>query len=187
MTISLRPLRTRLPRRLGSCSRFRPSWRATSHAMRCTTPRSIRRLLQGGLPFSLHSEEWHRLCCSHLHKKVPIWTVRTHDRPFPRFHVAPRSMQLGLSSTLACSGHWHFLALPNSVIVFGLLRWPPLARGHLACNYTTSYRSLASVRCGIFRPRDPAHQVPGQGFEPQSTDPKSVVLPLDDPGARVRP
>ena len=26
--------------------------------------------------------------------------------------------------------------------------------------------------------------VPGQGLEPQLTDPKSAVLPLDDPGAR---
>ena len=33
---------------------FRPARRATSHAS-CETPRSLRRLLQGGLPFSLHT------------------------------------------------------------------------------------------------------------------------------------
>jgi hypothetical protein len=64
--------------------------------------RSFRRLLQGGLPFSLRHALALRpgLCCSRPPKRTPIWTVRTYDRPFPRFHVAPCSLQLGLSSAL---------------------------------------------------------------------------------------
>jgi hypothetical protein len=57
MAISLgHPRRgTRLPRRLGSGSRL--STGSASHLSRpaSRTPRSIRRLLQGGLPFSLHA------------------------------------------------------------------------------------------------------------------------------------
>ncbi len=42
----------RLPRRLGSCSQL--STGSASHLSRASALRSFRRLLQGGLPFSLH-------------------------------------------------------------------------------------------------------------------------------------
>jgi hypothetical protein len=39
-------------------------------------------------------------CCSRSPKRSPVWTVRANDRPFPCFHMAPCSVQLGLSSAL---------------------------------------------------------------------------------------
>jgi hypothetical protein len=156
MTIYLAPLRDRLPRRLGSCSHLRPSRRATSHAHR--TLRPFRRLLQGGLPFSLHSRRsglGH--CCSHPPKRVPIWTVRTRDRPCPRFRVAPRSMQLGLSSA-------------------SRRRQRPSCARRPCSTLFAAHRLQPKLRL-LLRP-----SVPGQGFEPRYADPKSAVLPLDDPG-----
>ncbi len=92
----------RLPRRLGSCSQL--STGSASHLSRASALRSFRRLLQGGLPFSLHITRLlpvlcgYGLCCSHRLAAVPVWTVRAYDRPFPRFREAPCSAQPGLSS-----------------------------------------------------------------------------------------
>ena len=94
----------RLPRHLGSGSRL--STGSANHLSRTVarTPRSYRRLLQGGLPFSLrrHRCRWGGIghCCSRPLARTPVRTVRTCDRPCPRLHVAPCSAQLGLSSAL---------------------------------------------------------------------------------------
>ncbi len=114
MTIYLGPLRDRLLRRLGSCSHLRPSRRATSHALRrcgrfgdcCREDCPFHSALACGIG----------LCCSHPPKRAPIWTVRTHDRPCPRFRVAPCSVQLGLSSAAANDDSDHPLALHDSVV-----------------------------------------------------------------------
>jgi hypothetical protein len=50
-----------------------------------------------------------------------MWTVRAHDRPFPRFREAPRSMQLGLSSTpFGAAIARRFQVLPNPGVVYVL-------------------------------------------------------------------
>ena len=47
-----------------------------------------------------------------------MWTVKAHDRPFPRFREAPRSMQLGLSSTpRGAAVARRYQVLPNPVVV----------------------------------------------------------------------
>src|SRR5262245_12467357 len=114
----------RLPRHLGSGSHL--STGSASHLSRMVTHalRSFRRLLQGGLPFSLRRTLARRygLCCSRSPKRAPIWTVRTYDRPFPRFRVAPCSVQLGLSSVLrqrpSCAAN---LAQPFVVVMTAVM------------------------------------------------------------------
>jgi hypothetical protein len=74
---------------------FRP-WRAA-----CKRPN--RRLLRGGLPFSLHTRRYGSgLCCSHTPKRVPIWTVDATYRTSLAFTRHPCSAQLGLSSEPSC-------------------------------------------------------------------------------------
>ena len=92
-------VRGRLPRRLGSCSRL-PTGSA-SHLSRLLRDAAVASEIAAGRialftpPACAHGIG---LGCSRPPKRAPIWTVRTHDRPCPRFRVAPRSTQLGLSS-----------------------------------------------------------------------------------------
>lgn len=83
-------------RRLRGCSRLPAS---ASHRL----DRLHRRLLQGGLPFSparTSRSAW-SLLLSRWCTTVPLWTVDGPVAHLPGFRQAPRSMQPGLSSTLA--------------------------------------------------------------------------------------
>ena len=87
-------------RRLRDCSRL-----LASASNRLCRP--VRRLLQGGLPFSLHPANrlaFVAVALATTEVVAPIWTVDGSPR-LPGFHRAPRSTQLGLSSDPWASDH----------------------------------------------------------------------------------
>jgi hypothetical protein len=143
-------------------------------------PRSFRRLLQGGLPFSLRRTLARRpgLCCSRPPKRAPLWTVRTYDRPFPRFHVAPCSVQLGLSSVLrqrpSCAAN---LAQPFVVILLLMFRsrskrFALLFQGSAAGIRTPTCAS--KVRCSTIKllPNVPAAECRGLAIAVRAKQPQ---------------
>ncbi len=138
---SISALAGRLPRHLGSCSHFRPARRAAYHA--CGAHTAVDSEIAAGriTLFTPHPRGGIGLCCSHL--AVPVWTVRAYDRPCPRFHVAPCSMQLGLSST----------GRPAAAT---LAFWPcPTLLSHgTRCGPWLLLRSLAGSGTGIRTPID---------------------------------
>ena len=178
MVISLDgALRThRLLCHLSSGSRL--STGSASHLSRTVAraPRSIRRLLQGGLPFSLHRALARRLwsLLLSLSEESANLDCQDHDRPFPRFHVAPCSLQLGLSSVLrqrpscaanlaqpfvellsfACSGAGIRTPTLSSKGCCPTVRRPRIARrdsNYTPCTYGSQNRR--QCRKGYTRPR----------------------------------
>lgn len=79
---------------------FRPTQRATSREWLPIRRGRIGDCCREDCPFhsTVLSHGGIGLCCSRSPKRAPMWTVRANDRPFPRFRMAPRSAQLGLSS-----------------------------------------------------------------------------------------
>ena len=74
-----------------------------------------------------------------------MWTVKAHDRPFPRFREAPRSVQLGLSSTPAGAAvARRYQVLPNLGVVYVLGTF-------------TGARSLLSAVCSGAGTRTPTY------------------------------
>jgi hypothetical protein len=63
-------------------------------------------LLQGGLPFSPHSGEWYRLCCSHLQRRCPSGLSGPTTGPTHAFtwHPALCSSDFPLHSRAAVTG-----------------------------------------------------------------------------------
>src|SRR5437870_733014 len=87
-----------------------------------------------------------------------MWTVKAHGRPFPRFREAPRSMQLGLSSTpVGAAVARRYQVLPNLGVVYVIVNVVPV-------------EAKASGSCLEARQ---------QGLEPQPSHQKCDVLPLN--------
>ena len=116
------------------------------------------------------------LCCSHAGGPACRSGLSRAGRaagPCPRFREAPRSMQLGLSSSVAASGH----PIPTnhaSLMHAGVLYQKPgggARRGH-----KNPPNEGADPRRRMEAGGTPGW-VRGQGFEPQLSAPKAGVLP----------
>ena len=143
--------------------------------------RAVRRLLRGGLPFSLHPCGWPwSLLLSPTLRQVPIWTVTVRRAdPFPCFHRAPL-LYAARTFLWPCGQRPSYpRACRKSSLHAPLLyptpaasaRCPPIAERRVG------HKSIVGTRAA----RTARRLVRGQGFEPQFAAPKAVVLPLDDP------